>query len=224
MQYSIWGIFVDRGPDSGGVVQFCIDKGIFGVSGNHDVSILNHFNRIKSGGLPPFNPDKQATLRQLNQTHIDYIATLPPIHVIDDLGLILVHGGIWPDVPVYAQNPNVIRVQMIHPDLPGKVRWWGAHATHGPSGKTEEQSRAEGWERWYKVYDHEQDVIFGHSTFAQPMIHRPAGAGRCIGIDTGSSFGGCLTAAIYSQSELFFISIKNKTVYCQSTTRHFFEV
>lgn len=219
------GSLVDRGPDSHKVIEFCRNNNIKGVLGNHDDSIINHWKRMKKDGHIPSNLEKQRTLSQLTQEDIDYLESLPYIHVMDDMNLILVHGGVQPNIPLYQNTSNVCRLQMVHPNYPGKTRWFGADADQHSCGKTEEESRKDGWTRWYESYDHKQDVIFGHSSFYQPMIHSPSdNVGKCIGIDTGSSFGGCLTACVYSNTNnFFFISIKNKKVYCKSTSRQFWE-
>src|ERR1700744_2588369 len=119
----IWtvGDLVDRGPSSSGVIDICINKGIKSVLGNHEDSILSHYDRVSRGGNLPYNADKTRTLSQLEPRHYEYIKNLPPIHVVDDLGLIIVHGGIWPKLPLYKQPHSVCRAQMIHPDRPGAV-------------------------------------------------------------------------------------------------------
>lgn len=218
------GSLVDRGPDSHGVIQTCIKNGIKSVMGNHESSILAHYDRVARSGPQPRNQEKRETLAQLTEEDYNYIKDLPYLHVIDDLNLVIVHGGLFPKVPLYAQPTNVCRAQMIHPDFPGKSRWWGLISNEHYEGKTEEESRKEGYKRWYELYDHQQDVIYGHSTWSQPMIYQNPGYGKCIGIDTGSSFGGSLTACVYSNTDEFvFMSIKNKKVYYKSTTRSFWE-
>jgi diadenosine tetraphosphatase ApaH/serine/threonine PP2A family protein phosphatase len=223
----IWhlGDLVDRGPNSGKAVEFCRTKGIKGVLGNHDDTIIGHWDRFTKHGFVPRNVDKQRTLREVVQADIDYLRTLPYLHVIDDLSVVLVHGGLFPRIPLYAQNSNVCRLQMVHPDFPGKSVWWGEDAKlMYANGKTEEEQRALGWERWYKVYDHEQDVYFGHSTWAQPMIWQNEGAGKCVGIDTGSCFGGSVTAAIIDSSRSpVFLSVKCKKLYYPDAHRAFNE-
>lgn len=223
----IWtlGDLVDRGPDSAGAIQLCLDKNIKSVMGNHDQSIINHYDTLQKTGNLPKNLDKKITLAQLKPHHINYLKGCPNLHVNDELGLILVHGGVWPHLPLYAQPGNVIRAQMIHPKIFGKNRWWGPDAAMGAKdGKTEEESRAEGWERWYRLYDFKEDILFGHSTWYQPMVYESKTGGKCIGVDTGSCFGGSVTACIYDSSKEFhFISVKAKKTYYASTTRSYWE-
>lgn len=223
----IWhlGDLCDRGPDSHKVIEFCRLNNIKGVLGNHDESIINHWKRYIKDGFLPNNPEKQRTLKQLTQEDIDYLLSLPYIHIIDHMNLILVHAGVYPKIPLYAQPSTICRLQLVHPDKVGATRWWGPDAASwNNKEKSEEDWIKEGWDRWYKVYDHEQDVIFGHSTWNQPLIYKHENAGTCIGIDTGSGFGGMLTACVYSgKDNYFFISVKNKKEYVKSTSRIFLE-
>lgn len=222
----IWtvGDLVDRGPDSGAVLRECRERGIRSVMGNHDQSIVNHWDRLQKSGEFPNNPDKCATLKQICAADVEYMRDLPPVHVIDDLNLVIVHGGLFPDLPLYAQPHNVVRAQMIHPDHPGKSHWWGPDApTKG--GLTEDQLREKGWERWYRRYDHEQDCVYGHSTWAQPMIHQNAGCGKTIGVDTGSCFGGSVTAAVFDAKsrDPVFLSVKATKLWYPGARRAFWE-
>lgn len=222
----IWtvGDLVDRGPDSGAVVQFCMDNNIKSVMGNHDDVIVNHWKRRLKEGFNPRKQDKVISLSQLNEERIAWLEKLPPLHVMDDENLILVHAGIWPKIPLYKQPYSVIRAQLINPDLPGAVRWWGDDAMDCKPNKTEDESRKEGWERWYRLYDHEQNCIYGHSVFAQPFIHQNPGCGMTIGVDTGSCFGGSITACIYENNkEPYFLSVKSKQVWYNDTKRSWWE-
>lgn len=230
-QNEIWcaGDLVDRGPDSAGVVRYCIENNINSVKGNHDDSICNHYKNFLTSGKRPFNLDKQNTIQQFENCSdgtslYQWLDTRPNLRVFDDQGLMLVHGGLWPGLPLWKQPHNIIRAQMVHSSFVGGTRWWGLDAINSRSGKTEEQSKLEGWERWYKVYDFEYDTIFGHSTYAQPFIYQREGFGKTIGIDTGTSFGGSLTACVYNKGQPpFFISVKNKKVYFKDTKRSFWE-
>lgn len=193
------------------------------VLGNHEDSIIVHGRRFLKNGTLPHNEDKRQTVKQLTAADLDYIAGMPRLHVIDDLNLVIVHGGVWPDIPLYAQPPNVVRAQLIKPFEYGRTRWWGRDAGIF-GGKTEADLLKEGWRRWYHLYDYEQDCVYGHSTFAQPKIDQNPGCGRTIGIDTGSCFGGSVTAAIFDRSGTpFFVSIKAKRVWYPNPRRSFWE-
>jgi hypothetical protein len=223
----IWtvGDLVDRGPSNAKTIDICLNNNIKSVCGNHEDSILSLKKRAVDGIIKIKNQEKQRTLDELEEKHWDYIKALPYLHIDDKLGLIIVHGGVWPKIPIYKQPVGVCRAQMIHPDKPGALRWWGKEAENSYGSKTEEQSKLEGWSRWYKLYDYKEDIIFGHSTFAQPMVYQPKNSGKCIGIDTGSCFGGSITACVYDSSgKFYFVSVKSKKVYFKDTKRSFWEV
>ena len=208
----IWclGDLVDRGPDSGAVIQLCREKGINSVLGNHDSSILSWRKRFLKEGTIPQNPDKATTLKQLNLDDFKYLEGLPKLHIIDPLKLILVHGGIWPALDWHKQPDSIVRLQSINPKTM-QTRWWGFDAHLHKCKKTEEESRLEGYNRWYELYDHEYTVIYGHSGFNAPLTY-----GNTIGIDTRSCFGGSLTACIWDNiNKPEFISIKAKKIYAQ---------
>lgn len=217
----IWGLgdLVDRGPESGEVVSFYREKKISSVLGNHEESILGHWKRKLAGQPPPKNPDKRRTLEQLSAEDFAYLEQCPRFHVVDALNLILVHGGLWPELPLHRQPDNVVRAQMIHPDQVGRSRWWGPAAA--TLKFSEEQSRAQGWRRWYEFYDHPQRCVYGHSVYAQPFLHQNEGAGTTYGIDTGSCFGGSLTAALFSSptEDPIFLSVKARTAWASLTGR-----
>lgn len=212
------GDLVDRGPDSGDCVRFAKKYFTGGIMGNHERSIVKLWLRWKKHGLMPRNPDKANTIRQLTEDDVSYLQSLPYIHVFDDVKCVLCHGGLFPRLPFHYQsdmvgvtNNQMIRANgVISRDMKGKIhytpedrRWFGGEAHMQPKvNKTEAESREEGFVRWYELYDHEYDCIYGHSVLdVHPFIFQKEGHGRTIGIDTGSCFGGYLTALIYPTME-----------------------
>ena len=207
------GDLVDRGPDSGAVIDFCIRNKINGVMGNHEDSILNLWARYKKDGFLPKSPDKSRTISQLNAERVKYLSALPKLHVFDDLNTLIVHGGVWPHLPLYAQPLNVIRAQMINTDTCnlGRSRWWGVNAAKSEHQKTEAESYLEGWRRWYELYDGHQNVVFGHSVFRNPFTHKNEGTGTVYGIDQGGCFGGYLTALIIP--DMTYVQVRARRAY-----------
>jgi len=220
----IWvlGDLWDRGPDSGAISRICRQRGINSILGNHEQSIINRWSaKVKGNKMRHPNPDKERTIASVTQEDIDWASKLPPIHIFDDLKLVIAHGGVWPRIPFYKQPKNVIRAQMIQAWNPGPSRWWGPQAKAG-SGYSEEESYAQGWRRWYEVYDHQYDIAFGHSVFQQPLIYKNPGAGTVFGLDTGGVFGGCLTGMIYyGKGEYHIKQVTAKKVYCQDMNKQF---
>ena len=132
-----------------------------------------------------------------------YLESLPFLHVSDELETVLVHGGLYPEIELWQQIPHaMIRAQLIHTQRPiGDIRWWETDK----EGRSEESNRAEGWVRWYEVYDHPYLCVYGHSVFKEPYYHVNKVGGRSLGIDTGCVFGGTLTAVVLP--EMKFISV-----------------
>lgn len=213
------GDLVDRGPDSGAVVALCRERNIPGVLGNHEESILRLWDRQQGGAEVSPGDDKKKTLSQLTKEDAEYIRALPTVQVIEDLNTILVHGGMWPGLDPFKQPRNVIRAQMIKTAKPGDCRWWGKEAHNHKSGRTEEQNIQDGYVRWYEAWDQKYDVYYGHSVFTQPYIFKKEGFGRTIGIDTGSCFGGALSAAIIGNMEPWFVTIKSQKVHFEKSYR-----
>lgn len=219
------GDLLDRGPDSAGCVRFVMKYFTGGIMGNHERSIIKLWNRMLKKGMFPSNPDKENTIKQLEQSDVDYLERLPFLHVFDDVMCVLCHGGLFPRLPFHIQsemvgitNNQMIRKNaIITRDSKGKYhytpedrRWFGGEAHMQPKiNKSEEESRNEGFARWYELYDHEYDCIYGHSVLGiHPVVHQNPGYGKTIGIDTGSCFGGFLTALIYPTMEYIRVPCK----------------
>jgi diadenosine tetraphosphatase ApaH/serine/threonine PP2A family protein phosphatase len=208
----IWiaGDYVDRGPDSHAVVEFCRLNGIKGIKGNHDAVITEHAKLVTKKGSPTTrNSDKLKTLSQLTEEDVKYLDALPYLAVFDDIKLVIVHGGLYPRLALHRQPEKAIcRLQLIHPHKIGETRWFHMDK----KGVPESEHAKEGWRRWYHVYDWDYDVVFGHTVFQKPMVHQNPGYGRTIGIDTGACFGMALTAVI--MPEMKFLSVPAKAIYC----------
>jgi predicted phosphodiesterase len=210
----IWvaGDLGDRGPDSGAVVERCRTLGVRAIAGNHDLVLRDAHKR----GKIPSNPDKARTFRSIrSDADWEWLHSLPPIHVIDDLNLVIVHGGVLPGMALWKQPEKLLcRLQLVHPDRPDHTYWF----TEGRDGTPEADYRARGYRRWYEVYDHVQDVVFGHSVFREPLQFQTPSGAWAFGVDQGAVFGGKLTALIYPDK--FFVSIQAKREYAGRVRGH----
>lgn len=207
--YDIWhcGDLVDRGPDSGQVIQYCIDNNIRGVLGNHDAGAINIWELSKEN--PDFRPkkkDKATTFSQLNQDRINYLKSLPKIHVFEEINTILVHGGLV-NAKIEDQPHSVTYMQLIHKDYFGHSKWFNKDK----KGVTEEEYKAQGWERWYRLWEGDYNVVFGHSGFVKPLVYTNKKGFKCIGIDTGCCFGRTLTALI--MPDMVFLEVPAKNIF-----------
>jgi predicted phosphodiesterase len=204
------GDMIDRGPDSPGVVRYCRVNGFRGVMGNHESSLLALIDRSKSphfqaSKLPVEKLARWDIARALSSKDIQYIRSLPKLHVFDDLKIVLVHGGLWPNRSLWEQDRSILYLQVIHPNKPGEVRW-----TRRPGLYTLEESRAEGFSPWQELYDGEEEVVYGHSVFAKPSFQKST-----LGIDTGCVYGGYLTA--YVLPDRRFVQVKAHRAYASHT-------
>jgi len=211
----IWSVgdLVDRGPDSGGVVDFCRTHGIHLVRGNHESTILSV---MKTGGYTK-NPDRNRTIKSIADVFAGpenwkYLSDSPYLWAIDDLNVVVVHAGLWPGFPLYLQaNSHAVAIaQAINPEKLGDSVWYEHMAR--------ENAKA-GFQKyipWQDLYDGPENVVYGHSVYDRPRITQGFG-GWTIGIDTGVPFGGSLTAVILPDKA--FIQVPAAKVYCTENSR-----
>ncbi len=191
------GDLVDRGPDSGAVVSQLRERGIFGVMGNHESKILDQMKKLKTNRL---SEDAARTITSLSTSpkNRDYLAALPLLHVIDhilDRPVVLVHGGLWPNLPLWKQPSAVLYAQLINPRKPGDVAWFN-----------DAGALARGLVPWTSEWDGTELVVYGHSVYREPTQ-----IGLTLGIDTGCVFGGSLTALILPEFQ--YISVPAQRQY-----------
>jgi hypothetical protein len=195
------GDLVDRGPDPQGVVQFCRERNIGGVIGNHESVLLQY--PVK--GTIPRNPDKARSLEAITKDprDLEYLRSLPYYKIHDDK-LLHVHAGIDPFRPFEQQGIMWCCASLLHPDFPDKTRWM----VKDRKGVLEEVHREAGWVRWYEAYCLHYDMVFGHHVFTDGKAdtegaqfkawrYQTQHGPRLHGVDTGGWFTKNLTAMIY---------------------------
>jgi serine/threonine protein phosphatase 1 len=180
------GDYIDRGPNSRGVVDYIIRlqalypaENIICLKGNHEVMLLD-FLSGREREMFLFNGGR-STLREYWGEHWDRIRRLhlPPEHEEFYAGLkqyyetpdyIFVHGGLKPGVPLAEQDEEDlfwIRGEFI--------------ASFEDFGKR---------------------VVFGHTPLRQPLVMP-----NKIGIDTGAVYGNFLTCVRLPAEEFFFAGL-----------------
>ncbi len=163
------GDYIDRGPDSRGVVQFILDLRESGTAvvclrGNHEQMFLDYYHGredksffLSNGGistLRSYNVDDDLTGGRIPESHLRFFTTLLPYYETD--GHIFVHAGLRPGIPLAQQDED---------DLI--------------------------WIRYEFIsssYDFGKTVVFGHTPMQKPYFNKAK-----IGIDTGAVYGGKLT-------------------------------
>jgi serine/threonine protein phosphatase 1 len=188
------GDYVDRGPDSRGVIErvmrlealFADSPGIQVISlmGNHEQMMLDAYdspgdagNWWSQGGAESADSYAggsglaDAGWREtIPREHITWLRHLPRIHRADERKLVFVHAGI--DPATFPNCPEAIHL----------------------------------WTRSNKFFDHDQWpdrealkdllVVHGHT----PKSHEPEHFPHRINVDTGAVFGGPLTAVILKEN------------------------
>ena len=166
------GDYIDRGPDSKGVVDFVLElresiNQVTCLLGNHEQMFLDYlhdenFNKeiflVNGGGNTISSYGVIETTGGIKvdvpESHMQFFTSLLPYYETDDY--IFVHAGLRPNIPLEKQSIE---------DL-----IWIRHEFINSS------------------YDFGKTVIFGHTLFPQPLIEP-----NKIGIDTGAVYGGKLT-------------------------------
>lgn len=187
------GDFVDRGPDSRGVLDICVQEGVYGLLGNHDLwlcsvlsghpmddgpysRIMGGLATIKSYGLYRGDPDRVglALRNAVPKTHKEWLLSLPPYRFIEVAGTryMLTHAGVRADhwAQLRGANPTFPGERVpgfLAEKASGPYFWVGAPPT-APS----EVARFEGYTQ-----------VFGHTPVKSPAIVH----GHYIALDTGCS-------------------------------------
>jgi len=171
------GDYIDRGPDSAGVVDFVMalqsraQSRVVALRGNHEAIALG----VVAGTLPEdywLDQGGDATLEsygavnasELPEAHVEWLRSLPVSH--DDGRHFFVHAGIDPDMPLAAQREHDL-IWIREPFL------------------SDER-------------DHGRLVVHGHTPL---QTRKPELRPNRLNIDTGAVFGGPLTAAIFADGE-----------------------
>lgn len=182
------GDYVDRGPDSAGVISLLIGTVApkvtrrVNLGGNHEAMMLGALagdqqlaeSWVENGGgatlqsyrVPP-DARQAAWSGSVPSAHLRWLVDRPLLH--REGGYLFVHAGIRPGCPIDSQNPD-------------DLRW-----IREPFLSSTEP--------------HPLVVVHGHTPTATPTI-RP----NRIGIDTGAAFGGVLTCLVLEQDRMRFLT------------------
>ncbi|KAJ6107820.1 hypothetical protein N7523_009143 [Penicillium sp. IBT 18751x] len=203
------GDLINKGPDSGGVVDLAREFGASSVRGNHEDRILLQRDDIETANetataeskdnaefFSSKELDERSLARSFSKEQIDWLNSLPVIlrigHVPNMGQVVVVHGGLVPGVDLEKQDPSTV-MNMRSIDK----------KTHVPS------SDGNGV-KWDKMFDKHQQMVFSdlQSSSEDPRAQTMtviyghyAKAGLSIreytkGLDSGCVKGGKLTAMV----------------------------
>jgi predicted phosphodiesterase len=173
------GDLVAKGPYSRHVVDFCRDRGVLAVRGNHDEAVVRYWKAARKGKeLPRLGRSGQEALEQLDDKHLAWLAALPYVLRLEP-DLVVVHGGLAPGVRLDRQDPEVMLT--LRSVLPG--------------GKLSD--RAGEGVPWASRWKGPERVVFGHDALRGLQRYPWA-----TGLDTGCCYGRELTALELTGSAL----------------------
>jgi len=190
------GDFVNRGPDSAGVLRLMREAGARGVLGNHDLHLL----RVVAGleGAKPRDTFGDVLEASDRSELLDWLTLRPFVRVWPDI--ILVHAGLHPTwrhpERVLADRDPLIRCT--ESEFATTVRCCRKDGTQPEEDGETPGSDFGPWFRMYRRPPHDSRVIvFGHwaalGLVVEPLLR---------GLDTGCVWGGALTAWIAEEDRL----------------------
>jgi serine/threonine protein phosphatase 1 len=190
MKFVFIGDYIDRGPDSRGVIEFLMhleakrpDEAIF-LMGNHETLALSAVARsdfmndwVDNGGASTLRSYGAASAAELPEDHVEWLRSLA--HCCDDGQRFFVHAGINPDKPLDEQDWQDL-LWIREPFL----------SDHRDYGRL---------------------IVHGHTPTRDGM---PDLRRNRLNIDTGAVFGGPLTAAVFTAGQtdpIDFVQVRIST-------------
>ena len=196
------GDFVNRGPDSAGVLRLCKQLGAGGVLGNHDVHALRVARGEKVRG-------RRDTLDELfaapdREELLAWLAARPFVRAWSDV--LLVHAALdprWKD-PVEALSALDPYFENAHLAFAVAARYCDASGARPDSDWPAPRAPFRPWyEFWRERQGEKRTVVFGHWARAGLVV-----LPRVRGLDTGCVWGGKLTAWIAETDELVQVNAR----------------
>jgi serine/threonine protein phosphatase 1 len=178
MTFIFLGDYIDRGPESAGVVDCVLDlqsrmpERVIALKGNHEAMVLGVLYGtipadywLAQGGAETLHSYGASNAGELPDQHIDWLRSLLLSH--DDGRRFFVHAGIDPEKPLDAQQDTDL-FWIREPFLSDRR-------------------------------DHGRLIVHGHTPL---MTRKPDLRANRLNIDTGAVFGGPLTAAVFGNTEI----------------------
>ena len=210
------GDLINKGPDSVGVVQCLYELSktysISLILGNHEEKFLRylHHKQTNSKALATMKitPDFELLAQNLNPDEIEFLKQSFYNYYLEQLDLVLVHGGITKNCKVdfKINSPYNSEKRNSELELLTKTRFLDSNGKFVSLGSENETTPF-----WADVYDGSHGkVVFGHHSFIQ---NSPSYFPNAIGIDNGCVYGGYLTALIFTDKKITFTTTKANTIY-----------
>jgi len=190
------GDFVNRGPDSAGVLRLCMRLRAGGVLGNHDVHLL----RAASGSRPVKKGDtfQDVLAAKDREAMLAWLQARP--FVLGWKDVLLVHAGLnptWKD-PVATLTGLDPLVASADVAFAIAARYCTSEGAIPQNDWPPPPLPFRPWyEFWPRDADEQRTVVFGHWARAG-LVVRP----KIRGLDTGCVWGGKLTAWIAEEDRI----------------------
>lgn len=216
------GDFMDKGPDQAGCVRFARENGFLSVMGNHETKHIRwrqHERKVKinpqyKNPMTPLPEDKLAHNSALSEEDVAWLERLP-ISLEVFPGVVAVHGGLFPSLPLADQEADKIqRLRYFGPDMkPVRANY---------DNPNRDEVLPPGSRHWTEVYDGPYDVVYGHEAHSKTKIRQDTtlSGSVCYGIDTGCVHGGRLTALVMTPDftkpkkyEVSIVQVQSKALY-----------
>jgi len=180
------GDLVNRGPDSGRVIDLAREHRALSLLGNHELRLLNH---RRTGDESHLKEADRETIARLRPEDWSYLEAMPLTHEVPELNTVFVHGGFLPDEPWQKQSAAVVtRIQAIDAD-----------------GRPCKRSDAPDALPWADLWNGPPFVVYGHTP--RPEVYKLKWS---VGIDTACVMGGHLTAFVLPERRLVQVKARKR--------------
>lgn len=184
------GDLINRGPDSGKVVELAREHATASLLGNHE---LRHLNYRRTDDPTHLKKDDYATLDQLRGKDWEYLESMKLTCEDEELGVVFVHAGFLPDQPWQKQPARIVtRIQVV-----------------GKDGEPHKRSDMPDAPHWSELWSGPPFVVYGHTPREDVARTR-----WTLGIDTSCVLGGSLTAYILPERKI--VQVKARETYFKS--------
>jgi protein phosphatase len=188
------GDLTDRGPESLAVIDLVYSvwkhQGAFYVPGNHCNKLFRYFrgNKIQiSHGLETTVAELKALSskerEKVKNKFMNLYEQSPLYHVLEHGQLILAHAGIKKSM--IGRMDRDVRTFVLYGDITGERLENGMPVRRN----------------WAQHYDAQPLIVYGHTPVKEPIFLH-----NTVNIDTGSVFGGKLTALRYPEMNTIDVS------------------
>jgi len=180
------GDLINRGPDSGKVVELAREHATASLLGNHELRHLNYRRTDDPSHLKNYDYE---TIKQLRGKDWDYLESMKLTYEDPDLGVVFVHGGFLPGRPWQRQPARIVtRIQVV-----------------GKDGEPHKRSEMPDAPHWSTLWEGPPFVVYGHTP--REDIARTKWT---LGLDTACVLGGSLTAYILPEKRIVQVKARER--------------